>query len=236
MKLSVSNKLWLLAGISLLGIGAMAVISRMEMARVYTSASYANDNTVPELLVLHEAADHLSQQRTVFWQRLMQSDPSLSAELERRLQSERQATYAALQHLEPLLSDDRDRSLLDADRIALHALDELFDKGQSLAQAGKANEARDFVMASNQSTVRAVFAAFAAHREYNKQLGQNGATTGQQVERTALRIELAGGLIAAMLVLFTSTLIRRICRSTTKITMAQISSLGRPCFGLPRMR
>ena len=208
MKLSVSGKLWLLAGLSVVGVGVLAVTSRLEMARVYTSASYANDNTVPSLLVLHEASDHFSQQRALFWKRLTQTDPGRSAELERQLQSERQATYEALKHYEPLVSSEHDRSLLDADRTALHALNELFDKAVVLAQAGKAGDARDLVM-ENQATVQSVIANFVAHREYNKQLGQTGAEDAQRVERRALLTELASGLVVAILVLLTSVLIRR---------------------------
>ena len=208
MSLSVSSKLWLLAGISLLGIAILATTSRLEMARVYTSASYANDNTVPSLLVLNEAIENAAQQRVHFWQRLMQTDPTRAAEIERRLQQDRQSTYTALKHYEPLISDDQDRSLLTADRTALQALNELFDKALSLARAGKASDARDLVM-ENLTIVDAVSNDFAAHREYNEKLGQQSAVEGKQVESTALTIELAAGVLVAVLVFATSMLIRR---------------------------
>jgi methyl-accepting chemotaxis protein len=208
MKLSVSGKLWLLAGISVLGIAALATVSRLEMTRVYTSASYANDNTVPSLLVLNAAADHLARQRLSFWKRLTQTDPARSAELERQLRAERQATYDTLKQYEPLISDDRDRGMLEADRKALHALDDLLDKALALAQAGKSTDARDLVTA-NQSTVDSVLTDFAAHLEYNKQLGQQGAVDGQRVESIALMMEVVGGALVAFLVLATAVLIRR---------------------------
>ena len=208
MKLSVSGKLWFLAGFSLLGIAILTIVSRLEMARVYVSASYANDNTVPSLLVLDTAISAVEEQRVHFWQRLMQTDPTRAAELERRLQQDRQATYAALKQYEPLVSDDRDRSLLMADRTALQALDELFDKALTLATAGKTTDARDLVMA-NRPTVESATNSFAAHREYNQKLGLRGAVDGKQVERTALLIELCGGVLVAALVWATAALIRR---------------------------
>ena len=208
MTLSVSGKLWLLAGISLLGIGALATVSRIEMARVYTSASYANDNTVPSVLVLGAAIDAAAEQRVHFWQRLIQSDPARATELERRMQQDRQATDAALKQYEPLISDDRDRSLLTADRSAVQALDELFDRALTLASAGKTNDARDLVM-GNLTTVDAVSKDFSAHKDYNQKLGQQAALDGQQVEHFALLIGFAGGVLVAVLVVATALLIRR---------------------------
>ena len=194
MKLSVSGKLWFLAGISLAGIAVLVTLSRVQMVRVYTSASYANDNTVPSLLVLRDAADNFDEQRVRFWQRLIETDPARSAQLERDLQRARRAIYDALQAYEPLLSDDKDRGLLAADRAALHAVDELFDRALTLAQADKRNDARDLVM-QNRAVIDSALAAFTAHHEYNKQLGQKGSLEAQQIEGTAMLIGLVSGVI-----------------------------------------
>ena len=208
MTLSVSGKLWLLAGISLLGVAALTTVSRVEMGRVYTAASYANDNTVPSILVLNDATGSAAEQRVHFWQRLIQTDPARAAELEQRMRQDRQAIDTALKQYEPLLSDDRDRNMLAADRAAVQALDELLEQALTLARAGKTNDARDRVMA-NLTTIDTVSKDFAAHLDYNQKLGQQGALDGQQVERTALLIGLAGGMLVAVLVLTTALLIRR---------------------------
>jgi len=54
MTLSVKTKLMLLAAVAIAGIVALAVTSQIETRRVYTSASYAKDITVPSIFVLNE--------------------------------------------------------------------------------------------------------------------------------------------------------------------------------------
>jgi hypothetical protein len=53
MTLSVKTKLMLLAAVAIAGIVALAVTSQIETRRVYTSASYARDITVPSIFVLN---------------------------------------------------------------------------------------------------------------------------------------------------------------------------------------
>ena len=208
MTFSVSGKVSLLASISLVGIALLGVVSELEMTRVYASASYANDNTVPSLLVLDQATDSLALRRTSFWQLLGQTDSAQTLEIERGMQGSRQAIDGALKGYEPLLSDNKDRELLLADRVALQAMDELLNRAVTLIRADRRGEARDLAM-TNQATLQAAFAAFEAHRQYNKALGQQGARDANQVRSTALRVELIGGLGIAGFVLLTAVLIRR---------------------------
>lgn len=208
MTFSVSNKLSLLAGVSLLGVALLGVVSHDGMTRVYTSASYANDNTVPSLLVLGRATDNLAARRVHFWQRLVQTDPAQAAETEHALEQDRRELASALQDYEPLISDDQDRNLLSADRASLQAMDELMSKALTLTQANQRNEGRDLAV-TNQAVIQATVAAFAAHRQYNMQLGQQGALAGQKIKKMALVVDLIGGLVVAGLVLVVAFLIRR---------------------------
>ena len=79
MSLSVKNKLILIATLAILGIGTLSVSSQIEMSRLYTAAAYANDNTVPSLLVLDEAQNAFVWQRIKFWQILAQTDAACRA-------------------------------------------------------------------------------------------------------------------------------------------------------------
>ena len=49
MSLNINRKLLLLADLSVLGLAALSGIAMYELQRVYTSAIFANDYTVPGL-------------------------------------------------------------------------------------------------------------------------------------------------------------------------------------------
>lgn len=208
MKISVGGKLSLLAGFSLLGILVLGALAYFGMTSVYTSASYANDNTVPSLLVLDQATDSLSSRTIRFWQRLTQTDAKQAADIEQGMRQDRAAIDRALEDYVPLLSDDKDRALLEEDRAALKRMDDIFNRSEALIHAGQNNEARDLAIA-NQALIQAPLIAFVAHRQYNKKLGEHGALDGVHVRNRALWLGVAGSSLIALLVLAATILIRR---------------------------
>jgi methyl-accepting chemotaxis protein len=121
MNVSVLTKLVLLAAAAIVGITALAVTSLIETKRVYTSASFANENTVPALLALDEAQTAFAAQRVNFYQILLLPDAADVASHKSELRAARQKVEAAFKTYEPTLVDDKDRALLAADRAAVVA-------------------------------------------------------------------------------------------------------------------
>src|ERR1700730_18261325 len=193
MSLSVRTKLILLAALSILGIALLTVSSQLEMTSVYTAAAYANDNTVPSLLVLDDAQSAFVAQRVKFWQLLAQTDAAEVATLNREIQEARQTVETALKAYEPLISDDKDRAMLAADRATFATYYTLVDKALAMAGANRKTEARDLIM-QNLDTVKAATAVIDAHRQYNKELGVQGTAEGIRVRGTARLIEIAIGV------------------------------------------
>jgi len=208
MSLSVKSKLILLASLSILGIALLTVSSQLEMARVYTAASYANDNTVPSMLVLDDAQDAFVWQRIKFWQILAQTDAAVVATLTHEIQENRQKVEKAFKDYEPLLSDDKDRAMLAADRAAFVAYYALTDKALAMAGANRKTDARDLIM-QNLDTVKTATATMLAHRQYNKELGVQGTAEGVRISRKARLIEIAIGVVVSVLVLLVAFVVTR---------------------------
>ena len=114
MSLSVRNKLILMAAMALVGIALVSLTSRLEMARVYTAASFANDKAVPAMLALDDAQTAFASQRVKFYQILVLTDAAQAATITRELQEARLKVEAAFKVYEPLAVDDKDRALLAA--------------------------------------------------------------------------------------------------------------------------
>jgi methyl-accepting chemotaxis protein len=198
MTLSVKNKLVLLVALAMFGIAALTVSSQIEMRRVYTSASFANDNVVPSLLALDEAVNSLSLERTRFWQSLTQTDGAAIIPLVAEIHDARSKIEAAFKKYDSLVVDDRDRAMLATDRTTFSAYDTLLDKALEMASQNRKTEARDLLMQS-QDIVKAAASAIEAHRQYNRDIGDTAAAEGQRLKNIALWIEIAVGVMTSAL-------------------------------------
>jgi methyl-accepting chemotaxis protein len=208
MNLSVRTKLVLLAAVAMFAIAVLAITSEVETGRVYTAASYANDNTVPSLLVLDRAATSFATERNRFWQILAQTDAAEIAKLTHDVHDARAAFDAAFKDYEKLVADEKDRALLADDRATFQAYDTIMDQAMELASRSKKVEGRDLMMHNN-GTVRAALGAVEAHRQYNKDLGAAGAVEGRRIHEMASRIEITLGVLASLAMLAVSFIIIR---------------------------
>jgi methyl-accepting chemotaxis protein len=222
MSMSVRVKLVFLAGISILGITLLTVSSQVAMTHLYTAASYANDNTVPSLLVLDDAQSALLSQRVKFWQILAQTDPAEVATLNREIQEYRETVEKAFKDYEPLLSDDEDRAMLAADRATFAAYCTMIDKALAMAGANRTTDARDLLM-QGQDIVKAATTAIVAHRQYNKELGAKGTADGIRAKDRARLIEIVIGVIISALVLVVAFVI---IRGVTRALSQAVGVLG----------
>jgi methyl-accepting chemotaxis protein len=208
MTLSVKNKLFLIAFLAISGIALLTVSSQVEMTRVYSGASFANDNTVPALVALDKAIGALASQRIGFWQAVAQTDPTELATLNRKIQEARQAASAAFKEYEPTIAADKDGAMLVADRATFASYDALVDKGLVLAGENHKVEARDLMM-QNQAIAKSSIDTIEAHRQYNVELGVAGAAEGLRAKNVAQRIEIAAGIVISVLVLIVALVIIR---------------------------
>jgi methyl-accepting chemotaxis protein len=222
MTLSVKNKLFLIAFLAISGIILLTVTSQVEVVRVYTSASFANDNTVPAFVALDKAINALAAQRVAFWQSIAQTDPAAIATLNRKIQEARQAVNAGFKEYEPTLVSDKDKAMLAADRTTFDAYNALVDKALVLAAENHKADARDLMM-SNQAIMQSSMDTIEAHRQYNVELGVASAAEGLGVKRVAQRMEIATGIVISALVLIVAIVI---IRGLTRALSQAVGVLG----------
>jgi methyl-accepting chemotaxis protein len=195
--MTVSKKIGLLIGSALLGILILAGLSYKEMGRVFESANYANINTVPSILALDNAMGPLASLRVQLWQYLAATDDGARGGIEKKMQESRVKVEAALKKYEALLSDDKDKALLQADHAALADYDKLREQTIGLTQQKKTAEARELVLA-NQALMAGMADTFDNHRLYNESLGKKAAEEAQAVKESATLLSF--GIALATLV------------------------------------
>ena len=198
--MTVKAKMTALLLIAVVGMVALSVMSQYQATRVYESASYGTVNSVPSLLVLDEAFSELALLRTQVWQHLAEPEAAGKAKLEQQMNGDLQKIDDALKRYDQLLSDDKDKSLLAADRASLAEYNGVRVNVIALSNARKSDQARDLLMA-NQTILAKVWDDFTAHRSYNEVLSKNAGEEAVSMKRTfgLIAWSVAGVLIATML-------------------------------------
>ena len=197
--MSILKKMSLLVASALLGILVLVGVSEYQLRRVYEAANYGNINTVPSLVVLHEAFAPLATLRTEVWQHIAQTDDAARTELERKIADNRRQVDEAFKKYEPLLSDAKDKALLDADRTLMTEYDELREKALALGRQNKNTEARDLLM-SRASVFTGLWSAFADHYQYNVDLGKKGAQDAVDAKSAAIALSIVIALATLLAV------------------------------------
>lgn len=183
--MSIGKKIASLVLSALAGIMVLFALGEYEVDRVYESANYANANTVPSLIVLGDAVVPISLIRIDVWKHIDTPDDQQKEKLEREIDEHRRRLDEVFKRYEALLSDERDRTLLEADRAALANYDLLREKVLTLSRQHKQADARELAR-SNQATVDKFWEGLMRHRDYNVTLGQTAAASAQATKNAAI--------------------------------------------------
>jgi len=188
--MTVVKKMILLVAAALIGIVALAGMGRYQLARVYDAASYGTVNSVPSFIALDEAFEQLAMLRTRVWQHIAVTDAGKMAAIELQIAEHRRKIDEALKKYEALVSDDKDKALLAADRASLADYARLADDVLKISRANKSEEARDMLLA-NAATVDKNWTAFNEHRKYNEDLAKKGGADAVAIQGAAETTSLA---------------------------------------------
>ncbi|MDR6177941.1 methyl-accepting chemotaxis protein [Pseudomonas sp. SORGH_AS 211] len=212
--MTVIKKMLLLVLSALLGILVLAGTGQYEIDQVFQAANYGNDNTVPSLKALGEVNDSRSDYVVGIYRHVLSTSPEAMTTVEQDLAAAKERIGQNLGKYEALVSDDRDRGLLAADRAAFNALFSLGDQVIALSRQNRNDDAQT-LMRSRTDVMLAINKALDEHVAYNQTLATQGVQVAQKtkVEATwlALSIALATLLAVALLGFFiTRNLLRQL--------------------------
>jgi len=188
--LTVAQKFILLILSAVIGIAVLAGVARVQMTKVYDGANFANVNVVPSLLLIAEASDAAANIRVRTWRRIADDDKAHNAENDKVVAASQAKLEDALKKYEELLSDDKDKALLAADRAAVADFMNVRAAAIKFDDEGKSAEAVTY-MNTNQAVIAKVITVFDEHRQYNKEIGKHGADEAAATQQTANLISLA---------------------------------------------
>jgi methyl-accepting chemotaxis protein len=209
--MTVTKRLILMATAALLGMISLCIIGLWEMDRIRESASYATVNSVPSYEVLDNAFQEFVTAQGYVNQYVLVSDKVGQAEMAHKFEGLWPKMLETLKKYEPLISDDSDKKLLEADRAGLTAFDEHRKKIFAAASADQNDEVKKLQLLSIVVADK-VGEAFQAHRQYNHTLADAGDLEAHRLYQNAAFTFGGVTVFAIMACLFAAFLIARSLR------------------------
>ncbi|WP_319002979.1 methyl-accepting chemotaxis protein [Quatrionicoccus australiensis] len=212
--MSVSKKMILLVLSGIIGALLLAGIAIFQTRQVFTAANYANLNSVPSIVTLSQAVEQFGRWRVrIYRLRQAESDVERSQEQEKG-NNNRELLFAALKKYESLISDEKDRALLAADRTALAEYEAALAKFAVLRESGKIDEAKAQLNLTAALSHK-INAAFDEHMQYNVELARTAAENAAATEQKALVmlsavLVLTLGALSVIGLLITRNLLRQL--------------------------
>jgi len=202
MKLTIAKKMILLISSALLGIALLAGLSYQQMNKVFDAANYGNINSVPSIKVLSTALEEFGRIRVRAYRHVLNTDSAAMTEIEDKIKDARMKFDKAFKDYEPLLSDDKDRALLAADKALRDEYMVSLDQTLELSRSNKNEQARDLLAKAGPLAER-LNTALDEHMQYNIDLSNKGtdnavATKGDALILSLIVTFLTIGVIAAI--------------------------------------
>jgi len=145
---------------------------------------------VPSILTLDKAVMPFANLRSQVWQYITLDNEQARAAMEKKIIDSRAKVEVGLKEYEPLVSDDKDREFLRADRVALAEYDKLREQVMALAKNNKSDAARDLQL-SRADVSATIGQAFDDHRRYNEDLGKKAAEEAKEAKKSATILSAA---------------------------------------------
>ena len=198
--MTISRRLQLLVAIAIASLLILAGINVYQMNRVFDAASFGNENVVPSIRLLNTVTSEMGRARVRAYRYTIQTDPADRAKLDTMLQEARTMMDKALKEYEPLIANEEDRKMLEAERASLAEYNAHIDEALALARAGKNAEAQA-ILINNVGLALRFDEQLTAHRHLNEKLAQEATANGLATKSSATWIAGALPVFAGVLFL-----------------------------------
>jgi methyl-accepting chemotaxis protein len=195
-------------GAAIAGLVLIAGLGMYQMGKVYDAANYGNINTVPSLIVLDQATSEFGRLRVRAYRHVLNTDSAKMAEIETKIKEAQDGMSKALGDYEKLLSDDKDRSLLEADKSAVRDYLTGLEATLNLSRNNQNEQARE-MLSKYAATAEKLNDALHEHMQYNTELGKKGADEAQSTFSSSTKVSIVLAVIVIAIILLTGIMIIR---------------------------
>ncbi len=197
--MTIKQRLLLLVGAAILSLVALTAINYQQMNKVYDAANYANVNVVPSIEALNVIAVEFGRERIRVFRHLLATEPQEWDDAEKTIRESREKIDKAFKDYEPLVTNDEDKRLLEAERKAFAEYKTAVDALLVMSRSGQVENVKQATKELGPKAV-AFNEQLSAHMRFNKTLGEKSAAEGAATRDSASLVSI-GILVAAAVAL-----------------------------------
>ena len=202
--MSIFKQLVVLVSVALFGLIVITILAIVKLDGVYEETNYANVNSIPSILLIDEAVDHIATMRVVAYKYHVEDNPEQKKKNEERLLEAEKDLYVVFDKYEKLLSDDTDKKMLSDERAAAKEYIALLTEIMNLSKSGDEAGAKALLLKKHKDTVAKLNDVVEEHLLYNEKLANEQAKFAAEHKSSADMMMIILGLIVAVITLFLS--------------------------------
>jgi len=200
--MTVAQRVVALIAAALLCLIALTGVNYFQMNKVYSEANYGNENIVPSIETLHRATNHFARVRTQTLYHILTSHLATGNIEEIKRDYEKKVTEAldhmekALKDYEPLVSNDEDRRMLEAEKALFVRYKNSLAPVLAASRELRTDAAMEEIVKIGDLPAK-LAEALEAHIKFNDDLGDNKAKQAEDAKGNAAATAFSVLLIAA---------------------------------------
>ncbi|MFN4063099.1 MAG: methyl-accepting chemotaxis protein [Parazoarcus communis] len=171
--MTIANRMQLLLAILITALVVVGAAGLVQMSRINGMVVYQGENILPSIETLALADHQVLNFRGLVLLHVLATDAEAMGKVEARLAETRSAAEQALKAYEPLISNDEDRRLLEADRAALKAYLESADRALALSRDNRNEEAQAQVLGDGATRARELIETLRRHMDFNEKMASD---------------------------------------------------------------
>ncbi|WP_283148704.1 methyl-accepting chemotaxis protein [Silvimonas soli] len=206
--MSIGKRLLLLIGFFIAGLVFILAVGIWQLGKMDDRVVQLNKDVVPSILAIKNASENYQRMRVSLFRHLVVKTAEEKTSLAQKIAGQDQQIKEELESYKSLISDDQDKTLLDADIAAYNAY-LVLQKNMLDASSGSTPEQGIALMMSSYNDQLKVTDAFAAHAKYNNDLGNKARDAAQATYSSALYLLIGLGVLVLVGAVIFSVLIYR---------------------------
>lgn len=200
MKLTVAKKMILLAGSALLGIVLLATLSQQQMEKVYNTANYGNENTVPSINELEKIIRFFARARVRAYSHVLTTGDEAHAKYTNEFKQAVTDLRQTVKHYDVFVSDDKDKALQQNVLSLIDQYEATTMKVLELSTAGKKASAIELLLDEGATLAIKLNDAIDEEVSYNVELGKNHAKSAAETKSNAVILSLIISLLTLLVI------------------------------------
>jgi methyl-accepting chemotaxis protein len=213
MSLTIAKKLTVMvvsSAAALLVVGAAGLIGS---ARLEKAIDNVNSNTIPSITVLEKMSKAVDETRINVLALALTSSESVKNDIESRITNQRRDFEKLAKDYEALLDDDKDKQLLEDDKMAMMIYRAGVAKALRLSKSSDAEGMRALIESDLTPLANKLAEAIKTHIEYNYEITRNAAEASASFARNARFLALGAVILGLVIVSVIGVLMTRSIRT-----------------------